>query len=179
MRKPIRILFLSVCIYVFIAAVAYAQELPFQRFPRALGVQVGRVAGIGLSYQHWDGSWGYQVVAGGLYHPLTGDGQDLYVYNAGIEGLYSLFEDDFASWLSGRVYLFAGINHRGYQETASDDFNPEFAFGSGVGVEALLFEHFSIATEMAYVLLWMPIQGQPHQQFALEMLPQVSLRYRF
>jgi hypothetical protein len=157
------------------------------RFPRALGVQVGRIAGIGISYQKWQDDTGFQVAAAGMYHPLMDDGHDVLNYNAGVEFQYLVYTDDFANWLSGRLYLFAGLNHRGYIEAvliapdtyAVGDFHPEFGLGGGVGVEAVLFEHFAVVTEMVYALFWNPIQPVLHEQFMVEILPQISLRYRY
>ena len=167
----------------------HAEDLAFTTFPRALGVQVGRIAGIGLSYQRWVGPWGSQFAAGALYHPLMDDGHDVFNYNAGAQGYYAIFSDDFSTWLSSRLYVLAGINHRGYKEAVetppysgtyvAGDFHPEFGLGGGVGVEAVFFEHFAISTEMVYALFWKPIEPVALEQFAMEILPQVSLRYRF
>ena len=166
----------------------HAEDLAFTTFPRALGVQVGRIAGIGLSYQKWEGPWGYQFAAGALYHPLMDGGHDVFNYNAGAQACYAIFSDDFSTWLSSRLYVLAGINHRGYKEAvetttpdvyAAGDFHPEFGLGGGVGVEAVFFGHFAVSTEMVYALFWKPIEPVAHGQFAMEILPQVSLRYRF
>lgn len=174
-----RVVRLSLLLLLCSMAAVQSNDVPFERFPQALGVQVGRVAGVGLSYQNWDSRFGYQIAAGGLYHPTGEDGQDLYIYNVGVETLYQLFSDDFSTWLSGRLYAVAGVNHRGFRETVDDGFNAEFAIGGGIGVEAALFEHFAIATEMVYALLWKPVQPVVRNQFSMEMLPQVSIRYRF
>lgn len=160
--------------------------LPFDAFPRALGVQVGRITGIGLSYQRWFGNQGYQVAAGALYHPRMDEGHDIVNYNMGAEYMHAIYSDDFSTWLSGRLYLFAGLNHRGYKETVASgdsyvagDFHPEFGMGAGVGVETVLFEHFAITTEMAYAVFYAPTEPILHERFVLDILPQISLRYRF
>lgn len=178
-------LVLGIAVATFLFAADPASVV--DRFPQALGVQVGRIAGIGISYQKWQDDTGFQVAAAGMYHPLMDDGHDVLNYNAGVEFQYLVYTDDFANWLSGRLYLFAGLNHRGYIEavlTEPDtyvvgDFHPEFGLGGGVGVEAVLFEHFAVVTEMVYAIFWNPIQPVLHEQFMVEILPQISLRYRY
>lgn len=178
--------FVLVMLVMAAATPLFAVDSVVDQFPQALGVQVGRIAGIGISYQRWQGDTGFQVAAGGMYHPLMDDGHDVLNYNAGLEFQYLVYTDDFANWLSGRLYLFAGINHRGYIEALAvgdtyvvGDFHPEFGLGGGVGVEAVLFEHFAVVTEMVYALFWNPIEPVLHEQFVVEILPQISLRYRF
>ena len=189
MRKSFQIF--AVC-FLFLAGLlgaVHAEDVTFATFPRALGVQVGGIAGIGLSYQRWKEPWGYQFAAGTLYHPPIDDGHDVFNYNAGAQVCYTIFSDDFSTWLASRLYVLAGINHRGYKdavETPPDsgtyvvgEFHPEFGLGGGVGVEAVFFKHFAVSTEMVYALFWKPIEPLANGQFAMEMLPQVSLRYRF
>ncbi|MDD3823705.1 MAG: hypothetical protein PHN93_08175 [Sphaerochaetaceae bacterium] len=186
MKKKVMLLS---CVLIFVLLVpAFAASDPFSTFPEALGVQVGRLAGIGLSYQKWNGDDGYQVAVGAMYHPLMNDGHDILNYNIGFEYMRSMYSDDFAKWLSGRLYIFAGINHRGYKETVvnpvsydyeAGDFHLEFGAGGGIGVEAVFFEHFAIATEMAYVLYYSPLELALQDRFILDLIPQVSVRYRF
>ena len=188
MKTKIRILIPGLFFILLAQGLLFAVETSFSKSPRALGVQVGRISGIGLSYQKWSGNSGFQVAAGGMYHPLMDDGHDILNYNMGIEFQQAIYTDDFSTWLSGRLYLFTGLNHRGYLEAIETavpdvyekgDFHPEFGIGGGVGVEAIFFEHFAVVTEMVYVLFWHPIQPVFHEQFVVDILPQVSLRYRY
>ena len=188
MTKRMRFLVVGLLVLIFPLFMVQSEDLPFDRYPSALGFQVGRIAGIGISYQNWEGKIGYQVAAGALYHPSMDDGHDVFNYNIGFEALYGLYADDFAKWLSGRLYAVGGVNHRGYQESVWDNdlgryvdngFKPEFGVGAGIGVEAVLFEHFAIATELVYGFFYMPNEPTLRQQFMIEMLPQVSIRYRY
>jgi hypothetical protein len=163
-------------------------DLPFGTYPQALGAYVGRISGIGIGYQKWNDTYGFQFAAGGMYHPLMEGGHDIFNYNAGAQLQYPLFSDDYSTWLAGRLYVFGGLNHRGYKEAVYDessysyvegDFHAEFGLGGGIGVEGVLFQHFAVSVELVYGLFWRPLEEKLPEQFLLEMLPQVSLRYRY
>ena len=63
--------------------------------------------------------------------------------------------------------------------TLKGDFHAEFGLGGGIGVEGVLFQHFAVSVELVYGLFWRPLEEKLPEQFLLEMLPQVSLRYRY
>ncbi len=153
------------------------------QYPNALGVQVGRIAGFGISYQRWEEGFGYQLATGLNYHSWVAEGDDRFVYNLGFEIQRPLVSHDISSWLSGTLYLFAGIHHRGYEEALGSEstgytvgpYTAEFGAGAGVGVEAILFDHFAFGTEFVIFGMYTPRE----ERFAVNMLPQLSLRYRF
>jgi hypothetical protein len=110
-------------------------------------------------------------------------------YIIGAEVQHTVYGDDFANWLSGRLYLFSALNHRGYIEAemeSSDpyvlgygDFNAVFAFGVGIGVEIILFKHFSFPVELGYGVFWNPTKTALRDQFVVDIVPQVGFRYRY
>lgn len=155
------------------------------QFPHALGVQVGRLAGVGASYQRWISSLGYQIATGAVYHPLMEEGRDQLVYNVGLELQYSIIGHIINSTLGGNMYLVCGLHHQGYKEAVestidqgvytASDLIMNFGFGAGLGVETILFDHYSISTEFVYVGMY----NINTEQLSLNMYPQLSLRYRF
>ena len=58
-------------------------DLPFDTYPQALGAYVGRISGIGIGYQKWNDTYGFQFAAGGMYHPLMEGGHDIFNYKRG------------------------------------------------------------------------------------------------
>lgn len=159
-----------------------AAEPVFNRFDQSLGVQVGRLSGIGASYQRWYPSFGFQVAGGAFFHPNMELGRDRMAYNIGAEVQFPLISHTITSFLAGRVYLVAGFHHRTYQEAVGDEDSGytagpvvvQFGGGAGIGVETVLFEHFALGTEFVYIGL-IALDGS----IDVEMTPQVSIRYRY
>ena len=154
----------------------------FDHYTHALGVQGGRLAGFGASYQKWYPSFGFQIAGGAFFHPNMEEGRDRFAYNIGAEVQYPLISHTITSFLAGRVYLAAGLHHRRYQEAEGDetigytpaDIVTQFGAGAGIGVETVLFEHFSLGTEFVYIGLY-----TTDGTIDVEMSPQLSIRYRF
>lgn len=159
-----------------------AENMVFDRYDQALGVQVGRLAGIGAGYQKWYPRVGFQIAGGFFYHPNMEDGRDRFAYNIGAEVQLPLMSHTINSFLAGRVYMVAGLHHRMYQEAVGDELSvytkgpivTQFGAGGGIGVETVLFEHFALGTEFVYLGLY-SLDGSLN----VEMTPQVSIRYRF
>ena len=163
------------------------------RFQKALGFQGGQLSGLGLSYQEWKGDKGYQVAAGAMYYPNGEYSYRILDYTIGLELQSSLYHDSFSNWLAGRLYLFAGLNHQGYINMVDIDPNPDdsvyeyapgafqvvIGLGGGIGVEATLFDHFSIALEIGYGVFWTPTKPTLLEQVTVNIVPQVGLRYRY
>ncbi len=192
--KTIRhILPLILIIALFATGALWAAEATTPKFQKALGFQAGRLSGLGLSYQEWKGDKGYQVAAGAMYYPIPDYYYRILDYTIGVELQSSLYHDSFSNWLAGRLYLFAGLNHQGYINTVDIDPNPDdyvyeyvpgafqavIGLGGGIGVEATLFDHFSIALEIGYGVFWTPTKAELMDQFVVDILPQVGLRYRY
>ncbi len=188
MRRALSIGFV-LCLLATISI--FAADSGFRQFDSALGFQVGQLSGLGLSYQKWEGDTGYQLAFGALYFPL--DETDFWSpnilnYTIGAELQHTVYGDDFANWLSGRLYLFSALNHRGYIEAemvSSDpyvlgygDFNAVFAFGVGIGIEIILFKHFSFPVELGRVF-GTPTKSGLRDQFVVDIVPQVGFRYRY
>lgn len=181
---------LVVCIIIATTPI-YAAEIESPRFQKALGFQAGQLSGLGLSYQEWKGDTGYQVAAGIMYFPVSEYSYRLLDYSIGIELQSSLYYDSFSTWLSGGLYLFAALNHQGYinmidpnpndsvYESVVGPFEAVIGLGGGIGVEATLFDHFSIVLELGYGVFWTPTKAKLLEQFSVNIVPQVGLRYRY
>jgi len=172
----------------------------YEEFPQALGFQYGEISASGLSYHVWRDSVGFQVAGGILYVPLQDDSwfDRTLDYSVGTEMQLRVYGEDFASWLSGQLYGFAGLNHGGYipvveakegytredeiwvpPELAAGSYVPTFGFGIGIGIEIILFRHFSIPVELGYGLEWTPTAETTAAQFNVNLRPQAGFRYRY
>jgi hypothetical protein len=151
------ILALTFAAFALYAPAAQEPEAPaFIEFPSALGAYVNSFNSGGLSYQHWEGRLGYHVFAGGLYNPNPGSGNKL-DYNLTGVGMYRVYGEDFVSWFSGLLYLFAEAGHRGIIQTfdttvpgLGSGYNATFSLGFGIGIEAVIFRHLSFPFEFGY-----------------------------
>ena len=173
------------CLLIAVLFLMATVPLFANQYPHSLGVQVGRLSGIGASYQIWTEQVGWQVAAGMRYNTELDEFSDRLVYNLGLELQYPLVEHAITSWLEGKLYLVAGMHHQGYQEAVETSLGSNvftagplqlnFGIGGGIGVETILFEHVAIGTEFVYVGMYNPKLNEA----MVDMLPQVSLRYRF
>ena len=178
----------------------------FEEFPDALGVFFGPASGMGLSYHSWlpdaPGS-GIQVAAGVLYAPDAAN--DIFWgsvldYTIGFEYQRSVFGEDFTNWLSGLLYLWGGIAHHGFIEQitisnavydeesyevvtpavyGSGPYTPTITVGIGIGVEVILFRHFSFPVEVGYVATYNFIAETFLGGFNVFLTPQGGGRYRY
>lgn len=160
----------------------------FAEYPNAVGFFGSSDAGAGLSYQRWFGRLGFSVMAGIVYYP-----DDFYFsrsldYSVYPELQFSLYAQDLTSWLSGMVYLFAGGFHGGYisqtwdwDETRMDylkevgSFVPYLGLSAGIGIETVLFRHFSGSLEIGYAPIW---SYNPYR-FWVPFMVQGAFRFRF
>lgn len=191
---------------ILLAEETDATPKAYQQFPEALGVFFGSASGMGLSYHAWlpdvPGS-GVQVAAGVLYSPSAEDmifWGTILDYNVGFEYQRSVFGADFTDWLSGLLYLWAGVAHRGYieqiliNEAVYDDetgdlisdaefgegpFRPTVSVGIGIGVEVILFRHFSFPAEVGYVATYDFSAADFRTGFSVTLTPQGGGRYRY
>lgn len=124
-------------------------------------------------------------------------------YNIGLEFLYRLFAEDFAKWFSGNLYIFGGINHSGidqfyydkkkveytdgesgyywtedYTKKIEVGYSPNLSMGLGIGVEPMLFQHFSLPLEFGFGLFWEGMEFDKNA-FFINPIIQAGLRYRF
>ncbi len=126
-----------------LAAQDAAPEPNIRQFDQALGGFAGYVGGVGISYQKWLGSFGWQVAGGGYYLPSQ-DGQ----YAIGVEGMYQIHEAALHERVDSMLYAVAGIGH--YADITPDSFDARIHGGIGLGVETVFFEHFSFPLELLY-----------------------------
>lgn len=167
-----------------------SQELNRDRFPEALGFQYGEISGSGLSYHRWYGSTGLQIAGGILYFPLANDTFADFVldYSLGAQVNSSVFASDYSDRVAGQLYLIGGISHRGFIEREFNDdttqysagpFVPSIGVGAGLGIEIVLFEHFSIPIELLYAGIWEGTNRPFSEQIRIDLTPQAGFRYRY
>lgn len=146
---PRRALILPALLLVFVTAFAPGQDradnptLPPQRFDEALGAFAGFVGGTGLSYQRWHDGLGWQVAGGGYYLP-QGNGE----YALGLEGQWRIHDATLSERVHSRLYGVLGIGH--YATINPGLFEGRIHAGIGLGVETILFDHFSFPVELLY-----------------------------
>jgi hypothetical protein len=177
-------------------------ESPAANYPSSVGVFGSSLLGGGLSYQRWSGPWGFSVTAGGNAQPATyynstasaqvPTGYYNWSYNLELQGTYKLYSSDFWNWLSGDLFAYAMLGHKGAQSAvmtynsttnpttgattsqlssvSAGDFIPYFDAGAGIGYELTLFQHFSIPLEFGYTVEW-PLR--------FEFTAAGGLRYRY
>ena len=168
----------------------------FSQYPEALGFYGGRISGSGLTYHRWNDNKGYQITAGVIYiPPLSNEnsaiqlGDNMLDYVVGFENAYVVYSEDFTGWLSGLLSLFWGVNHRGYWPVETTDYEtgaytihpyvPTITLGGGIGIEILLFKHFSIPFEIGYGVTYFPLEADPVDMFLVNLYPQAGFRYRY
>ncbi len=166
------------------------------RNPNALGFQTGSISGSGLSWQRWFGPTGLQIAGGILYRPpgQTGFGfRHILDYSVGVEVQRSVVASDFSERMAGQLYVVGGVNHGGIieevweedpesenrPERSTGPFIPSVSVGVGLGIEFVFFEHFSIPFEMLYAAVWRGVEGSFPDQLAVDLAPQIGIRYRF
>ena len=207
MKKKSLQIFLGVLLLLSVQTLLFSfgseeVDLPaYEKFPQALGFQYGEISGSGLSYQVWRNGLGFQVAGGVVYLPLEDDGfwfDRTLDYSVGGEIQTRVYGEDFASWLSGQLYAFAGLNHGGYipvvvvkdalqisedewlpEEYGIGSYTPTFGVGVGIGIEIVLFRHFSVPIELGYGFEWLPTAATVPEQFRVNLYPQVGFRYRY
>ncbi|MFP4485233.1 MAG: hypothetical protein ACLFO1_10310 [Spirochaetaceae bacterium] len=139
-------LFATLAIIAVVAPLAAQDGAPepnIRQFDQALGGFAGYVGGVGISYQKWLGSFGWQVAGGGYYLPSE-EGQ----YAIGVEGMYQIHEAALHDRVDSMLYAVAGVGH--YADITPDAFDARIHGGIGLGVETVLFEHFSFPLELLY-----------------------------
>jgi len=188
--------------------VAEEVEPPYETFPEALGGFAGQISGTGLHYHRWIGQNAFQVTGGILYIPFDPTDYYLYGlydstldYSVGGEFQRRVYGEAFTNWLAGSLYLFAGGRHHGYIPInlvaegyvvpASDPeewvdpvfavgtFQAEVTIGAGIGMELILFRHFSIPIEFGYGATWIMTEADLVDAFLVSPYGQSGFRYRY
>ncbi|HEY9054711.1 MAG TPA: hypothetical protein VIO60_07825 [Rectinemataceae bacterium] len=181
-----------VCLALASAAGAFAQgahgqapkgeqkPIVFDEFPSSLGVSFITPETIGLSWKRWYGKTALELSAGGFWNPSNDSGSR---YRYSVMGAVSrrLYADDFANWFSGGLYLVALAGHSGEEGVEWDmdtssytrlGYQPAIYAGAGLGIETVLFRHFSQELQFVYVGKFL---SDPGIGFALN----VAVRYRY
>jgi hypothetical protein len=199
--------FVLLAVLLLVAGTVLAQDItpPYETFPEALGGFYGPFSGSGLHYHRWLGDNGFHVSGGIIYVPFgQADwwfGDNTLDYVLGGEYQRRVYGEAFTRWLAGSLYLFAGAMHRGYipvelvaepYEIPGSDppewvdavyevgsYQAEITAGAGIGIELILFGHFSFPLEFGYGVTWTPTV--PNLPDALSVGPdiQTGLRYRY
>jgi hypothetical protein len=188
--KKITVVLTMAIAFMAMAGVAGAQgaqkghETVFDQYPSSLGFCVGSPEIVGLTWKHWFGRTGLEVTAGGTYDPVA-TYSDIYFYSVTAGLSHRLLAEDFASWFSGGLSLIGFIGHTGrsgyqYQEGegggqgtyAPSGYKPAFFAAAGIGIESVLFKHFSQELDFVYVAQFL---NNPGVFFGIVM----SYRYLF
>jgi len=196
---------LSTAMLLFVMSGALAGEgAPWEDFPSALGGFYGPFSGTGLHYHRWIGDNGFHVTGGIVYVPFEQDTWwygNVLDYAFGGEYQRRVYGEAFTSWLAGSLYLFAGGQHRGYipvvliaegYEVPGSDpvvwvddvygvgvYHAELTVGAGIGVEIILFRHFSVPVEFGYGGTWTITEPDLAAAFSVGPNVQTGLRYRY
>jgi len=141
---------------------------------KALGFQAGSLSGIGLSYHQWFGANGLQITGG----VLPSYGYEI-SYNIGVEYQRIVFGSNANEWLSGALYLFGAGFHGGTVDSSTGAYSPSFGLGIGIGIEIILFEHFSIPIGLVDGVSITPLASDPSSTFTFILMPQIGFRYRY
>jgi hypothetical protein len=162
-------------------------EQDFRAFHDALGMFGSTAAGKpigGLHYQHWFDNFGFQMMAGGIYNPAAESGNTL-DYSATVDGLWTVYGNGFSDFLSGRLYLWVSGGTHGYtpgkysyDELSGEKIKNDSGFvsnalaGAGIGIETILFQHFSFPFQFGYT-------AEFPEKAALGFSVAGGLRYRY
>jgi len=181
-------------IFLFVSPILFADQPVdvVKEYPKALGFQGGSISGTGLSYFRQLSDFSWQVTGGVLYLPLSQDSYgDILSYVVGFETHFPVYDETITNWLGGQLYLFLGLNHKGVIPTSITGtgdaavkvmgaYTPSVGIGGGIGIELILFQHFSIPLELGYGLTYSPTLGAGiADQLAVNLMPQAGFRYRY
>lgn len=127
-------------------------------------------------------------------------------YVVGGELQWRVFGEAFAEWFTGALYLFAGASHRGYvpvvlvaggyvddndtpddfeddvwvpEEYANGPFEAQLTAGGGIGIEVVLFRHFSFPFEFGYGATWTATEPVLADALRVNLSLQTAVRYRY
>lgn len=185
---------IALLLALVVAPAAFAQEWeedgnPMATYDQALGGAFGPIIGTGLSYQRWFDGVGLQTAFGATYSPEDSWTGDLlwYLTTVGLQRM--LYHETFADWFAGGLYAFGGVSHRGVipwvypndydnpdAQPTVGAYEPYVAIGGGVGIESVLFRHFSIPVEFGLSVEWQIPSIIPS---SAGFIGGVGLRYRF
>lgn len=156
----------------------------FVTYPSALGISMSPVESVSLSWKHLFDRIGVEVGVGGFWDPASTTGP-IYWYSVNSALSYRLLAEDFASWIAGGLDLVAFAGYRGedgYEAVFNEDdysftyvrtgYRPYLFFGAGIGIETVLFRHFSQEVQFLYLGQFL---HNPGIRFGLNF----AYRYRF
>lgn len=151
-----------------------------QEYPSALGISLSTIENVGLSWKRWFGNVGLEVAAGGFWDPSSTIG-NIYWYSVSAAVSRRLFAEEFSDWFSGGldlVFLAGHAGEDGYEYDALTSnfirtgYLPYFHVGAGIGIEVLLFRHFSQELQFLYSARLLNNPG-------IHLGVNASFRYRF
>jgi hypothetical protein len=153
----------------------------FEKYPQALGMYANMAEVVGLSYQRWFGRLGFEVAAGGTFDPDRDYSSDYFFYSILVGGSYQLIAQDLTDWFAGALSVTSFLGHTGrrsYEYDSTTDssyvgaYRPIVSLGIGVGIEAVLFRHFSQTIQFMYI-------GKSLSELSVGFGVGYSFRYRF
>lgn len=161
----------------------HAQTKAYQRYPYGIGVQFSSAIW-GLSYHQRSGENALQGVIGLIYDPDPLWSDSTLSYGVAVDYQRTLFGEDFNDYLGGQIYIATTLAHSGeilynYSTGLNEPFEAKITMGLGFGVEILFFQNFSLPVEIVYNFSYLPTAKEMGSAFAIDLIPKVSLRYRF
>lgn len=167
--RKITVVAMAVLAFLALAGIAGAQGIQkgggtvFDQYPSSLGFSIGSPEVAGITWKRWFGRTGLEIAAGGTYDPVA-TYSDIYFYSVTVGLSHRLFAEDFASWFSGGLSLIGYLGHSGRSgydyvpgegdnpgSYAPSGYKPSIFAAAGIGIESVLFEHFSQELDFLYV----------------------------
>ncbi len=130
MKGRIYYRYLMILGFIFFSGITYAEEeASFSVYEKysSIGLYIGSVSGIGLSYRyHFPNPWLFQITGGLIYI------EEDYAYSLGLEGQYELTKSNIA-----RFYVMGagGIYGSQTQSDGDTESTTTLHFGFGIGGE--------------------------------------------
>lgn len=154
----------------------------YQVYPHGIGVQFSPTIW-GLSYHQRLEENALQGVVGITYDPEH-EYASLLDYTVAIDYQRTLFGNDFNEYLGGQLYASVSLGHTGeisydWSSDVANPFKATILVGVGFGVEILFFQNFSLPIEFIYNMYYIPTASDLSSAFGIELIPKISLRYRF
>ncbi len=167
------VLILAIFCFAFSCFPSVAQESPetaMELFPRAVGFNTLSYSDdifFGLDYQQWTGNFGFSFYI---------DTQFTFLSSFQYQISKSRFSNpvDTTYDFSTGLFLFAdlGLTSVTVEEGTEPDIPFQIVSGAGMGIEVVLYDHFSWVTKIGYTVLY-----PNNPSFGLSM--NHSLQYRF
>lgn len=192
MKKVLTCCFIFIVSFSIFAENSTANDSSVSEYPykKAIGLYAlaaGADGIAGLQYQQWGKSIGWQGLFSVFYDPDRDWSGTVLDYSLILDGQYLLYENSYKNNISGRLYVWGSVGHRGTITTIytflqddsrkiEEEYEEKISFnalvGFGFGIEALLYRNFSFPIQFGY---YASFPTNPIINFSVG----TGLRYRF